>query len=48
MLIKDGIGTVISKWIYSSVRPALDNNQSLSLVAASKEDNLKSNGLHEE
>ena len=48
MLIKDRMGTLISELIYSKFQATLDTNQSLSLVAASKEDNVKSNGLHEE
>ena len=48
MLIKDGIGTLISDLIYSKFQATSGHNQSISLVAASKEDNVKSNGLHEE
>jgi len=48
MMIKDGMRTTNNKCSIQSVRLPLDTNQSLSLVAASKEDNVKSNGLHEE
>ena len=48
MLIKDGMGTIISKLIYSKYQ-ATSGHQPISFSrAASKEDNVKSDGLHEE
>ena len=49
IVIEDGMGHLIQANGYSqSLKPPLDTNQSLSLVAASKDDNVKSNDLHEE
>ena len=48
IVIKDGIRTLITNWSIQSVRPPLDTNQSLSLVAESRDDNVRSNDLHEE
>ena len=47
ILIKDGIGTHTSILIKSEHKLPMDTNQSLSLIAASKDDNMKSNDLDE-
>ena len=48
MLINDDMRTLITNWSIQSVRQPMDTTQSLSHVAASKEENVKSNGLNEE